>query len=158
MPLKLSEYLSVMLECDGEQTDRSRTQQRDLMQEWRTVYAASLYAATGKWRLHELDWHVFSYEHSRAVSGCKALDVYREEQPDSFLVLPEEASRLPGLHCRGTRLPNFMPYFVDIYIFPEDLSWTMAFTHEADTSMELGPFFCRREWIACGPRRSRRRR
>lgn len=45
----------------------------------------------------------------------------------------------------GGRLPDFRSLYDDIYVWPDGLEWTMAFTHEDNY---LGPYFSRREWVA----------
>jgi hypothetical protein len=53
-------------------------------------------------------------------------------------------------------LPDFRPLCDDVYVWPDDLAWTMAFTHEEASG--LGPYYCRREWVVLGRpgRRTRR--
>lgn len=43
--------------------------------------------------------------------------------------------------CFGVPSPDFSDWGADLYVFPADLAWTMAFTHEQ--CMGLGPYFAR---------------
>ena len=73
------------------------------------------------------------------------MQAYHAEKPASFLVLPEDEG-LAAFECGGSRLPDFNGPYADVYVWPADAGWTMAFTHEA-TLMDLGPYFSRREWV-----------
>ena len=72
------------------------------------------------------------------------MEAYRAEHAPSFFIVPEDPV-LPAFECQGGQLPDFNAAYADVYVWPEDLAWTMAFTHEANL-MELGPYFSRREW------------
>jgi hypothetical protein len=139
-----SEYQHIMDRCGGHQRHLDRKERWQAMQCWREVFAASLHTNTGKWKLGQFEWTVFSAHHTRALSGGRAMEAYRSEQADSFMVVPEDEI-LPAYECTGSTLPDFNASVVDVYVWANDLSWTMAFTHEA-TSMEIGPFFARRDW------------
>jgi hypothetical protein len=118
------------------------------MQRWREVFAAPYHAATGKWRKHgDFDWHVFTPKHFQALSGSKAVELYEGQPPTTFVVVPDEEfqQHLPAFRCRGGGWPNFRRFMIDVYVWPEDVGWTMVFTHEE--SIGIGPYFCRREWV-----------
>jgi hypothetical protein len=69
---------------------------------------------------------------------------YQQQRATSYYVVPESEISIAYL-CVGGQLPDLMACADDIYVWPEGLSWTMAFTHELDWG--LGPYFCLREWI-----------
>jgi hypothetical protein len=50
---------------------------------------------------------------------------------EKYYVVPE-GGILTAYLCVAGRLPNFRLLLEDIYVWPDDLSWTMAFTHEMD--------------------------
>jgi hypothetical protein len=117
---------------------------RELLQEWRHVYAAGLHAATGKWTWLGFDWHVFSYNHARALAQAKAWFAYATVSPPArYFVCPHDEA-LPAFEIVEASLPDFRNSGLDIYVWPEGLTWTMAFTHEDGW---LGPYFSRREWV-----------
>ncbi|MCP3138968.1 DUF4275 family protein [Pyxidicoccus xibeiensis] len=141
--MSTSDYLSVLSRC-GTMAEVSRRERWRLMQEWRSVYASSLHAATGKWKHGQFEWHVFSFKYAHALSGTKAQHAYSLEQPGEVLVIPESEA-LPALRLEAHLLPDFISLRNEIHVFPPDLSWTMSFTHEM--SIGLGPYFSRREWM-----------
>ncbi|NVB81623.1 MAG: DUF4275 family protein [Kofleriaceae bacterium] len=103
---------------------------------WREVFARGLHAATGKWVLHEFDWHVFSYEHHPYVTGDRAWNAYRAIEPCSFIVISAYAHETFGFQCEG-KPPERLKRDIDILVAPTTLDWTMAFTHEG----HCGPYF-----------------
>ncbi len=118
---------------------------RELLDEWRHLYAVWLHIATGKWTLLGLDWHVFSYNHARALAREKALFAYRAVSPPTRLIICSHDEQIQAFELVGASLPDFSNSDLGIYVWPLDLAWTMAFTHEDGW---FGPFFCRREWTA----------
>ncbi len=116
----------------------AREERWALMQAWREVFARGTFERTGQWRIPDFEWHTFSSGNSRAKTGARAEAAYASQQAHEFIVWPEDG-RIPMYRCRGNTPPNFAPLETDIYVFPPDLSWTMAFTHEV--SMHLGPYF-----------------
>jgi Domain of unknown function (DUF4275) len=113
------------------------------MQRWRSVYAQSVKAATGHWTHNGFDWHAFSWNFSRAESRGKARASYLSEENAQLVVIPGDDIYAAGIGS-GVRAPDFGDLGTDIYVFPEDLSWTMCFTHEDDSG--IGPYFSRAEW------------
>jgi hypothetical protein len=67
---------------------------------------------------------------------------YTVERPAAIVIYPEEEA-LPALRLIGGEMPDFRREGGDVYVFPEDLIWTMAFTHHE----HLGPYFSRQEWV-----------
>jgi hypothetical protein len=106
---------------------------------WRSVFAKELHAATGKWVLHDFDWHVFSYEHHTSKTGDAAWNDYRRLAPGSFVVISSESRRTFGFSCDG-KPSDQLEAGVDIIVAPQSLDWTMVFTHEKPV---FGPYFAR---------------
>ena len=125
-----------------------------LLQEWRVVFAAGLHAATGRWKQH-FEWDIFCAGYARALNGEKAAVAYAAERPAAVIVCPE-SEELPAVRLHGGGLPDFREEVDDVSVWPLDLAWTMAFTHEE--SIGLGPYFSRREWLLSGPARATGRR
>jgi hypothetical protein len=142
----LTRYLAVLEDCGGERTELTKRIRWDREQQWRHVYAARLHAATGKWKWQDYDWHVFSYQHAKALSGAKAVAEYLRLEAPVLIVIPGEHSypRLPAFQLSATILPDFQGSGLDVLVWPEGLNWTMAFTHEEGW---CGPYFSRREWM-----------
>ena len=100
-----------------------------------------------------IEWHVFSFGHARALEGEKAAVAYDSlESPLAFIVCPEDGDA-PAFRVTGGTLPQLRATGMDVYVWPEDLTWTMAFTHEDGY---CGPYFSRREWMAVPNRASSR--
>jgi hypothetical protein len=138
------EYQEILDACGGSCEPIANPELPALLKAWREVYAVGLFAATGRWKLGPYEWHVFSFDHAHALNGEKGLAEYGAQQPGVVVVYPE-GLRLPAVRLTGERLPSFERHIADVYIWPEDLAWTMAFTHEASTG--LGPYFSRCEWM-----------
>ena len=139
------EYHAALKRCGGSQEVLERKERSLWMQRWREVYARAVHAATGSWKLGQFDWHVFSHPYARSLNGQEAMRAYEEERPKVLLICPEY-EEFPAVRLRvGKRKPSFRQENGDVYVFPEDLSWTVAFTHEE--SLGLGPYFSRREWL-----------
>ena len=103
---------------------------------WRRCFARKLdpklSAESGK----GFDWHTFSYNKTPHLAGDDARNAYRAKGAErELIVLPHSGE---GSGFRTTDLPDFSGKSLDVYIFPEDLSWTMVFTHEDGW---LGPYF-----------------
>ncbi len=97
-------------------------------QRWRAVYASN--GAPG---LKQYLWNTFSHGAYHSVSGVEAERCYAKQDGLEFIVLANDR--------RSALLTNTLPRWcsrVDVYVFPPDLAWTMAFTHEDGW---LGPYF-----------------
>lgn len=78
-------------------------------------------------------WHIFSYEKYPALSGDEAFNKYTQQKAIEYIVLSNDND----LAIATDKLPtncNIMDY----YVFPKNMAWTMAFTHEDGW---LGPYF-----------------
>lgn len=153
--MTLDRYQSILASTGGAAEPLSDRERRDWLRTWRETYAAGLHAATGRWKHGPFEWHVFSFEHARALNGERAAAAYAAERPSVVVVCPE-SPLLPVVRLTGGALPDFRTEREDVYVGPEDLAWTMAFTHEE--SLGLGPYFCRRDWVVAEPRSLPRRR
>ena len=80
-------------------------------------------------------WHIFSDERYPAVSGQSALDEYRRQRACEYIVLPNDGE--PAIE---TDLPPLEFWLEDYLVFPRNMAWTMAFTHEDGW---LGPYFAK---------------
>lgn len=80
-------------------------------------------------------WHVFSGGRYPSVADGAAVEAYKQQTGAEFIVLSNyrDVAFLTELRPESSPL-------VDYYVFPPNLAWTMAFTHEAGW---LGPYFAR---------------
>jgi hypothetical protein len=154
--MAFQEFHSALDRCGGRNEPIGRRERHNLLQAWREVYAAPYHDAKGRWKLSQFEWHVFSFGYARALNGARAMAAYSDERSASLIVCPEDG-RLPASKIIQGVLPEFREWRGDVYVWPIDLSWTMAFTHEE--SIGLGPYFSRMEWAsACRTGSARRRR
>lgn len=80
-------------------------------------------------------WHVFSTASFPSISGVEAMEEYKKQTGLEFVVLSNDRKQA----FVTDRFPDASPYS-DFYVFPQNLAWTMAFTHEDGW---LGPYFAR---------------
>lgn len=137
--MKADDYHRVLASAGGRVEPIEETARRTLLRAWRRVFATKLHAATGRWKHGPFEWHVFSFGHADTLCGDEAVAAYQSECPEVVVVCPE-SDRLEAVRLHGGRLPTFRGD--DVYVWPPDLAWTMAFTHEE--SLGLGPYFSRR--------------
>jgi hypothetical protein len=78
-------------------------------------------------------WHVLSGSRYPALAGEQARVEYLKQVCCEFVVLSNDRD---AAFLTDTR-PEDRP-FSDFYVFPPNLAWTMAFTHEEGW---LGPYF-----------------
>lgn len=78
-------------------------------------------------------WHVFSAGRYPCVEGEEARSRYRLQRAAEYVVLPHGGSAAVA----ADSLPQEVQ-LADYCVFPPNLAWTMAFTHEAGMD---GPYF-----------------
>ena len=138
------EYATIMDQTGSKLEELATKERWRAMQQWREVFAAPCHAVTGKWKYGDYDWHAFTWGRTKCVNRHHAMRLYEQQVAERYYVMPEDEF-YPAYLCVGGSLPKLRSLVEDIHVWPADLSWTMAFTHEMDS--ELGPFFCMREWI-----------
>jgi hypothetical protein len=78
-------------------------------------------------------WHVFSADCYPCKRGTVAIEAYKRQSGVEFVVLSNDRT----LAFLTDMLPESSS-LSDYYVFPPNLAWTMAFTHEDGW---LGPYF-----------------
>ena len=122
--MDVSGYNAVLKATEGGWYPLTERQRWRALEKWRAVYAVPLHQATGRWKLHQFEWHVFSYKYVRTLNGARALSAYMAETSQRTYVAPESNRHEAGVLTQG-RLPEyFTDLRADIYVWPEDLSWT----------------------------------
>lgn len=142
--MNVEEYRHTLDSCAGRVVPLGRRDRWDALQRWRERYAAKLHASRGRWKIGPYEWHVFSFGHAPALDRRHAIENYKAQDVGSFIVCPER-EEFPAARVIGGTLPDYCLKSEDIYVWPIDLGWTMAFTHEE--SIGLGPYFSRCEWV-----------
>ncbi|RGP55187.1 DUF4275 family protein [Pseudomonas abyssi] len=78
-------------------------------------------------------WHIFSGGGYPALQGRAALQAYASHLAARYILLPNDGEPAMLTDLRPDNLTG-----QDVYVFPENMAWTMAFTHEDGL---LGPYF-----------------
>jgi hypothetical protein len=104
-----------------------------LVEQWRDVFGRPRYA-------NYFLWHVFSAGDYSCLRGDAAREAYGHHLAPEYVVLwTSRAGLITDLPPRPESQAGF-----DFYVFPPNLAWTMAFTHEdGDPSGPSGPYFAR---------------
>ena len=80
-------------------------------------------------------WHIFSFEKYPAVDGEEANNLYLSKNEPEYIILPNDGE----CAIETNQLPTECT-LMDYLVFPKNMAWTMAFTHEAGW---LGPYFAK---------------
>jgi Domain of unknown function (DUF4275) len=80
-------------------------------------------------------WHIFSFERYPSFAGIQAQTEYEKQSAPEYLIL----SNKRDLAFLTDQRPTFCS-LRDYLVFPANLAWTMAFTHEDGW---LGPYFAK---------------
>jgi len=82
-------------------------------------------------------WHIFSSGIYPSIEGKKAKYIYEQQKAPEFIILPNDCNDDEAI------LINQLPLLYDgqdCYVFPKNMAWTMAFTHEEGW---LGAYFAK---------------
>jgi len=101
----------------------------NLVQQWLGVFGRDGHGLNTNAYL----WHVFSGKRYPALEGEAARVEYLRQSCCEFVILSNDRDAAFLTDQRPEGRP-----FSDFYIFPPNLAWTMAFTHEEGW---LGPYF-----------------
>jgi hypothetical protein len=107
------------------------TEVATLVAQWLDAFGANRDGVNAKAYL----WHIFSGGRYPSLSGEVAREEYVKQIGAEFVVLSNNR--------KTAFVTNALPQnssLVDYYVFPANLAWTMAFTHEEGW---LGPYFAR---------------
>jgi len=111
-----------------------------VMNQWESVYCPLSKKEKEKIYFNDYKWHVFSNDAYASITGEKALEEYNKQIARLFYVIPEVTVWPNEVAFICNKLPpsNLMAKSKDFYVFPKNLAWSMAFTHEHGW---LGPYF-----------------
>jgi len=115
---------NIIHECSIEETASYRLN-------WEKVFCKDKQGANTKAYL----WHIFSFEKYPAISGLEATNEYIKHVSPEYVVLSNEDELAVISNARPENCS-----LRDYYIFPKNMAWTMAFTHEDGW---LGPYFAK---------------
>jgi hypothetical protein len=143
--MNVSDFESRIEQLGGVRQLLSQREAWQLMQDWRQVFAAAYHASSQKWKFGKFEWHIFSYEYVPSIKGDKAIWEYFAQPVVPFYLITDDNEGLPSYRLVDICWPDLRSWYLDVYIWPVDLSWTMAFTHESDSG--FGPYFARNTLI-----------
>ncbi len=104
---------------------------RDIENKWMQVFCRKKQGFNTK----AFKWHIFSGEGYPSISGEEARSAYVNHAAARYIIMPNDK----GLLVLTDELPTDCS-LSDYYVFPENMAWTMAFTHEEGW---LGPYFAK---------------
>ena len=102
-----------------------------LVSEWLAVYGRDGQGVN----FRAFMWHIFSGNRYPSLEGDQARAEYAGQICCELVILPNDRDEAFLVDSR----PGHRP-FPDFHVFPPNLAWTMAFTHEEGW---LGPYFPR---------------
>lgn len=103
----------------------------DLRAAWLAAFGSNRDGVNAK----DFLWHIFSSGRYPSAERDDALSQYRQQLATEYMVLSNDGKTAFATDMLPTRASPS-----DYYVFPLNLAWTMAFTHEAGW---LGPYFAK---------------
>lgn len=132
MQIKAREFVEEFsIKPEGILQTYTKAEAQQWVERWRGVYASGEHAPG----LARYLWHTFSWGAYPSVSGEEAEQLYAAHRYSDVIVLSNDRKTA----FRSVSLP-VSERVIDFYVFPPDLAWTMAFTHEDGW---LGPYFAK---------------
>jgi hypothetical protein len=117
---------------DGILSIFSEAETAEIVDKWLIAFGKNRQGVNSKAYL----WHIFCADRYVSLSGDKALTQYKQQVDcDEYIVLSNDRKMAFTTKSR----PDYCA-MSDYYVFPRNLAWTMAFTHEDGW---LGPYFAR---------------
>lgn len=122
----------IRVEPAGIVTRLTAQEARQLTEAWLAAYGRE--RAPG---MSQYKWHVFSYGTYPSAALEDARTLYAEAMSSNYVVLSNDDDE-----ALVTDQKPSSSSLRDFYVFPRNLAWTMAFTHEDGW---LGPFFAKHQ-------------
>lgn len=121
------------IECDPGKIIHVFTEQEthDFEQQWMNTFCKQKQGANTK----AYKWHIFSSGKYPSISGHEAVEAYFQQEAPEYIVLSNDRALAIAMDMLPKRCDCS-----DYYVFPKNMAWTMAFTHEDGW---LGPYFAR---------------
>ena len=114
---------------------------KKIMEDWESIYCPVPKSERQSLHISQYRWHTFSSGTYESIDGDNAISEYGRQLARAFYVIPE-LSFYPSEAFEVDELPSteLSQMYSDFYIFPKNLAWTFAFTHEHGW---LGPYFAK---------------
>ncbi len=108
-----------------------RVESKEIERKWMSTFCKNQQGFNTK----AYKWHIFSGGGYPSVAGEEAQKAYESHVSAKYIVMANDGESAILTDLRPTNL-NYQ----DIYVFPQNMAWTMAFTHEEGW---LGPYFAK---------------
>lgn len=102
-----------------------------VIQNWLDVFARKRSGC----RIKDYKWHLFSGGIYESEEGNMAIEAYSSHVAEKYLVIDNDESVVFLTDQRPDKVS-----LSDYYVCPQNMAWTMAFTHEDGW---LGPYFAK---------------
>ena len=109
----------------------SKNRSKEIEAQWMGIYCKNKQGFNTK----DYRWHIFSGGGYPSVEADEAERMYNQHSAASYYVMFNNGSTIDLVKEKPTDLN-----YKDVYVFPKNMSWTMAFTHEEGW---LGPYFAK---------------
>lgn len=106
-----------------------KNESKEFVSHWMTTYCKNKLGLNTK----SYKWHIFCNKGYPSLEGQKALDAYFNQICSEYYIMDNDTEEVFMTDTRPTHCS-----ISDYYVFPKNLAWTMAFTHEDGW---IGPFF-----------------
>ncbi|VUD67629.1 hypothetical protein TDB9533_03899 [Thalassocella blandensis] len=109
----------------------TESESRIIEQKWMNIFCKDKQGVNTK----DYKWHIFSGGRYPSIEGKAAQEAYDTHRCATYMVMHNNEY--------SVRLTRSKPIDVnrqDVFVFPENMAWTMAFTHEGGW---LGPYFAK---------------
>ncbi|WNO11291.1 DUF4275 family protein [Teredinibacter sp. KSP-S5-2] len=109
----------------------SHLESKEIERSWMAIFCKNKTGLNTK----DYKWHIFSGGGYPSLEADEAQEAYESHVSAKYVVMPNNGE--PALLT--DERPSNLNYY-DVYVFPENMAWTMAFTHEEGW---LGPYFAK---------------
>ncbi len=112
------------------------------MQKWEKAFCPFSRSEKRNIRFDKFKWHVFSSGLYESSCENQAIEDLKSHYSSEYYVIPEFSIWRNEVAFILNALPEskLIGLKKDFYIFPKNLAWTVAFTHEDDY---CGPYFAK---------------
>lgn len=106
----------------------SKSDSIKIHRKWLELFAYKVKETTGKWRIGDHLWEGFASDIQPCYLNNKALVQYRKQKLNLFYVFDESGKYC--FKCKSNAFPELFNTGYDLYVLPEDNSWTTVFSHD----------------------------
>ncbi len=112
----------------------SQEQTQQINKQWLQTFGKSV----GSGGARGYKWQVFEEKLYSAIEGEAAKQLYFQQKAADYIILPNNIALEQAVII--DQLPDLTDFYEDYCVFPANMAWTMAFTHEVGW---IDPFFAK---------------